>query len=120
MNTIERSWPVVFSIALTLSAWALPVAAEEVLDATVAQPSISTPTTTDRCSTVTLYAGHNSQRRRNQTATDENHRSQVAAPQASVSPIGLEAVWTQARGFAPLLRRLSVNSWRWILVVVGD
>jgi hypothetical protein len=46
MNTIERSWPVVFSIALTLSAWAPPVAAEEVLDATVAQPSISTPTTT--------------------------------------------------------------------------
>jgi len=38
----------------------------------------------DRCSTVTLYADHNSQRRRNQTATDENHRSQVAAPKPAL------------------------------------
>jgi hypothetical protein len=92
MNTIGRGWPVVFAIALTLSAWTPPVSAEEVSDATVAQPSISTPATTAPPVSAAEVA----------VAT-------VAQPSLS-PPATAAAITTKPRSTKPTVRKRAVES----------
>ena len=93
MNTIEPSWPVVFVIALTLSAWIPPVSAEEVSDATVAQPSISTPATTAPPVSATEVA----------VAT-------VAQPSLSPPATAAAAIATKPRPTKTIVRKRAVES----------